>query len=84
MTKRYHEPSDFKVGTVFIGAVNFQRFKIRDIYHERTLDKNGKVQEKKELTVSFIGLENGKLYSLDMETLCHCNVDITDEKENVQ
>ena len=80
MLKQIHKPSDFKVGTIFVGDVNFRKCEIVNIYHEKYIDIAGNVRYKDYLTVAFKSFDNGRIYSTDMETLCRIKITIITEE----
>ena len=77
--QKLHEPTDFKIATVFQGSVNHNKFVIVNIFHKKYTTLTGKIRYKKETTIAFRCLKTGKTYTTDIETLCRCDIKILKE-----
>lgn len=77
--KKLHEPTDFKIGTVFMGDVNCKKFEIVNLFHPMYTTRKGAIRYKKELVVSYRDLKTGKIHTTDIETLCRIKITILEE-----
>lgn len=80
--KRFHNPSDFKKGTVFVGKINNAEFKVLELYNKGDSIPVGLYGGRiviGEPTAKIVETKTGKVQRCSLEYLCHLLVDIKNE-----